>query len=299
MRSSSSLGMWWGVAQTAAVDWWKGDSLQVAASLAFYTVFSLTPLVLLMLTLLAWVFGEEEAASELIAQAERLVGEAGAEVIGTVVENAERSDARTLAGWIGFGTVALGVSAVFAQLQRALNRIWGVKLESKRSALFTVVRIRALAFAVAVGGGFLMMVSLAVSTALSATRASIARKIPDLDNLLFVAEEVVSFLVISTMFMAVFKVMPDARNRWSDVFVGGAITAFLFLLGKEAIGFYLGHATIGNAYGAAGSFIVLLVWLYYSAAVFLLGAHITHVYTSRHGSGVQPEQHAEMAEVEA
>jgi membrane protein len=278
--------------RTAAVEWWNDDTFQLAAALAFYTIFSLAPLVVIALGVAGAIFGPELATHELRVQAEALVGKPGGQAIGGIVANAHASGSGPVATALGLGAVAIGATAVFAQLQTALNRIWDVKPDPRRGLVRGLIRNRLLGLALALGTGFLLVVSLVLSAVLSATRDVVTQWIPSLPWLWRGAETATSFAVITALYMTIYKVLPDVRATWRDVAVGGAVSAGLFTVGKYAIGLYLGRMSIGSVYGAAGSFAVLLVWVYYTALMSFYGAEFTQVYARRYGSRIRPASYA-------
>ena len=296
--SGSSTGPWRRVRATgelfrvAAVRWYQDDAFQLAAALAFYTVFSLAPLVVIAVAVASFAFGREVAVRALVDQMEALVGRAGGIAVRDVVENAAYSGRGTLATILGLGAVAIGATAVFAQLQVALNRIWNVQAAPRRGQVGALIRGRLVGFALAVGAGFVLVVSLVVSALLSATQTELTRAMPEWPWLWRGLEMGVSFLIITGLFMTVYKTLPDVQIAWRDVAVGATVSALLFAAGKYAIGLYLGRMSIGDVYGTAGSFAVLLVWVYYTALVSFFGAEFTQVFARRHGSRIRPSSYA-------
>lgn len=282
----------WGVLRQAAVEWWNDDTFQLSAALAFYTLFSLAPLVMIALAVAGAVFGEESATRELIAQVEALIGRAGGQAVRAVAENVRASGGGPTATALGLAAVALGSTAVFAQLQTALNRIWDVKASPRRWALGRLVKNRLLGLALAIGAGFLLVVSLVLSALLAGTEAALSGGLPELAGLWSAAEAVVSYLLIAGLYMAIYKVLPDARIAWRDVVVGALVSSALFSAGKYGIGLYLGRTAIGDPYGTAGSLVVLLIWVYYTALVSFYGAEFTQVYARRYGSRIRPAEYA-------
>ena len=286
------------LARDAAVEWYEDNTFRLAASLAFYTIFSLAPLLLIAIAVAGLVFGEEVATRQLLRQIEGLVGPEGAAAVRDVVTSASRSPQSTGAALLGIATLVVGSTAVFAELQAALNFIWGVQPKPTRGAIVGLILSRVTAFAVVLGVGFLLLVSLVASAVLAAAQEYLAENVLAMPEIWRVANVVVSFALTTGLFMLIYKVLPDVRLRWTDVAVGAAVTALLFTIGKFLIGEYLGRISVGSRYGAAGSFAVLLVWIYYSALISFYGAEFTHVYyRRRHGARVAPEPHAEPAEL--
>lgn len=282
------------LARDAAVDWYEHNTFRLAASLAFYTIFSLAPLLVIAIAVAGAVFGEEVATRKLLEQINGLVGTEGAAVVRDVLENANRSPRSTGAAILGLVTLIIGSTAVFAELQAALNLIWGVQSKPTRGAIVGLVLSRVTAFAVVLGVGFLLLVSLAASAVLAAAQEYLAENVLAMPEVWRALNVVVSFGLTTGLFMLIYKLLPDVRLRWGDVAVGAAVTAVLFTIGKFMIGEYLGRVSVGSSYGAAGSFAVLLIWIYYSALISFYGAEFTHVYyCRRQGNRVETESHAE------
>ncbi len=260
---------------------------QLSAAVAFYTIFSLAPTLILALAIAGYVFGPQAARQELLDRVGDIVGPTGAQVIGDVVINVRRRF--SLATTIGVATVLLGASVGFAQLQDALNQVWGVKTEGGKGMLvLRYLRKRALSFLMVLATGILLLASLVSSTAISMAHDMLREYFDIPVYLIHAAGFVAAVLLATIMFAVIYKVLPDARIAWSDVWVGATFTAILFALGSVAIGHYLGTTTIGSAYGAAGSLFAFLVWIYYSAHVFFLGAAFTEAYSHRFGGGIRP-----------
>jgi len=276
-----------------AQEWWNDNTLRLAASLAFYTIFSFAPMLLIVVAIAGLVFDSGSATNQLIRQVEGLVGPEGATVVRGILEGIGGEDSGTLATILGVLTLIIGSTAVFGELQAALNQIWDVKAEPKHGLVGSLIRERLLSFGVVIGIGFLLLVSLVLSAALSAAQEWMAQGLPNLGWLWQALNLLLSFIMTTALFVLMYKILPDVELAWRDVFIGAAMTAVLFGVGKFIIGFYLGRASVGSYYGAAGSFVVLLVWVYYSALVCFFGAEFTHVYAKRLGAGVQPEKHAE------
>ena len=268
-----------------SVEQWSEDQIpRRAASLAFYAGFSLAPLLLIAIAISGMAFGSDAMRGRVVDQLQGLLGSDAARAVESALKNTRTTGPSVLATLIGFVTLFIGASGVFGELQDSLNQIWRVK-KKPGLGLRGVLRVRALSFTFVVGSGFLLLVSLLLSAALEAATRLLE---PWFDTVIVLraVSIVLSFAVIGTMFAMMFKKLPDARTRWRDVWLGAAITAVLFSIGKWLIGLYLGHSALASSYGAAGSFVVLLLWLYYSSQVFLFGAELTHAYT--HVFGVEP-----------
>jgi membrane protein len=252
---------------------------QLSAALSYYTLLSLAPLVLVVVAVAGLVFGREVVQGGVVTQIRGLVGNDGAKVIETVLENATSPKAGILSLVIGVVTLIIGATTVFVQLQDALNQIWNVPVKKPASAIWGFIKERLLSLAMVLGVGFLLLVSLMVSAALAAVGQWAGGKFALMPALLQVLEVLVSFGVITLLFAMIFKILPDVHLSWRDVWFGAATTSALFTLGKYLIGLYLGRASIGSAYGAAGSIVVLLVWVYYASLIVFFGAELTQVRT--------------------
>jgi membrane protein len=276
----------WRVTQDALWGWWNDNCLRLAASLAFYTVLSLAPLVIIVVGVAGVVSERHQVVTQLLMQIELLLGRAGQQVVETILTTTEPQGG-TLAALIGLVTLVLGATAVFGELQAALNLIWEVQpkpLSGLQAALWAWLRQRVFSLALVFALAFLLLVSLVVS----AFVASVATALRGPGQVLELA---VSLPVLMGLFALLFKYVPDVQLHWRDVWVGGGVTAVLFTIGKAAIGYYLGHTSVGSAYGAAGSLIALLVWVYYSALIVFFGAEFTHAWTTRQRV-VQPAPYA-------
>jgi membrane protein len=270
-------------------EWRKDNAARLGAALAFYSVFSLAPLLIIVISISGLVFGQDAVQGRVVEQIGGLVGSDAARSIEAIIRNAREPASGIIAGTAGILTLLLGAAGVFGQLQDALNVIWNVPPSPGRTVA-VLFRDRFLSFALVLGSGFLLLVSLVVSAGLAALNDSITRLAPVSGQFLEVAHVLVSFAVITLLFAMIFKVLPDARIAWSDVWVGAAITSLLFTISKLLIGVYLGKSTIMSTYGAAASIVIMLVWVYYSAQVLFLGAEFTQVYANRFGS--QATSHA-------
>ncbi|MBV9346092.1 MAG: YihY/virulence factor BrkB family protein [Gammaproteobacteria bacterium] len=256
--------------------WNDHEGMRLAASLSFYSILSLAPLVILAISLVALVVGRSAAQTAVITQVQGLMGADGAQAVQSVIAHAQSPSGGALASAIGLVTLLFGASGVFGELQSALNKIWEAKPPTG-SGWWYMVRTRLFSFGMVLGIGFLLLVSLLLSAGLAALSGYLGDVLPLPKVLLSVLNFVVSFLGISFLFALIFKYVPDAPVRWRDVWLGAVVTALLFTIGKALIGLYLGRAAVGSAYGAAGSLIVVIVWVYYSAMIFFFGAEFTHV----------------------
>ena len=274
---------WYALAKQSVAAWGADYAPSMGAALSYYTLFSIAPLLLIAVSVAGLVFGEQAARGEIFEQLRGLMGAQGADALERLLANANRPAAGGIAAAIGVAVLLIGASSVFAELQNDLDRIWRVPAQAKRG-LWALVRTRLLSFGMVLGMAFLLIVSLIVSAALSALGKWWMPFLGAWETVAHLGDILVSFALISLMFAAIYKVMPRARVRWRDVWIGAGVTAALFAAGKFAIGLYLGRSSVASAFGAAGSLVVVMVWVYYSAQIFLLGAEFTRVYAHSHGS---------------
>jgi membrane protein len=285
------------ISKEAASEFFNDDAMTLAAALALYTVIALAPLVTVMLTVGGMAFGDR-AADEFVRQTERLVGASGGEAIRGIVENSDQPAAGALQAIIGFIVLLVSASAVFAQLQASLNRVWNV-VQKPGLGILHMIRTRLFSMALVASLGFLLMVSLGVSAALSALGSYFQTLAPQMEALLYVVNFVVSVGVTTVLFTAVFKYIPDVEISWGDVWVGGFMTALLFNIGQIGLGIYLGNSSTAAAYGAAGSFMVLILWLYYSTLILFFGAEWAQVRARLLGHRFEPTAIANRLVIEA
>jgi membrane protein len=276
--------------QTAS-EWIDDRAPSLAASLALYTLLSLAPVVVIAVSVAGMVFGEDAARGEVSRQLHGFMGPAARDAIEAVLAQSSQPHKSVIATVIGVVVLFLGASGVFSELQETLNIVWNVKAKPGRG-IRGFLRDRFLSFAMVLGVAFLLLVSLLLSAALSATGAFLGSHLPGGETFWEVANFVISFLIVALLFGAIFKVVPDAKIGFRDVWHGALVTALLFTLGKLAIGFYLGKAAPGSAYGAAGSLVALIVWVYYSAQILFFGAELTQVWAKTYGTGIVPSKNA-------
>lgn len=272
---------------------WSEDKVSLwAAALAYYTIFSIAPLLLIAISIAGAVFGEEAARGEVVAQIQGLVGKQGAEAIQSMIQNTQKpGSGGTIATIAGIVTLLFGASGVFGQLQDALNTIWEVKPKPGQG-IRSFLQSRFLSFAMVLVIGFLLLVSLVLSAGLAAIGNFFSNLMPNFLILGQLVNFLISFGVVTVLFAAIYKFLPDVHAPWKDLWVGAIVTALLFNVGKFLIGLYLGNSSVGSTYGAAGSLVVLLVWIFYSAQIILFGAEFTQVYAKSHGSSIEPSKHA-------
>lgn len=275
----------------ATLDWINDRAPELGAALAFYMIFAMAPLVLLLIVIAGAIFGEQAVQGELVGQIDHLVGRAGAEVVQTLVANAARPGGGLLGTVIGLSVAIVGATGILAQLKTSLNRVWDVEPKPGRT-IRDLIRTRLLGLGVILLVAVLLMVSLLSSAFISGVQDQIEAWIAVPAWVVRAANEVLTIAMMTLLFAAVFKWLPDVRIRWRDVWIGALVTAVLFVIGRYLIGLYLGRSAPGSVYGAAGSLVVVLIWLYYSAQIILFGAEVTQVYASMYGEGIQPSAYA-------
>lgn len=272
-------------------DWNKHNAPRLGAALAFYTLLSLAPLLLVLVSVVGMVLGHEAAEGDIIAQAQALVGTQGAAAVKALLEGSRNTAHGVIATAFGLLTLLFGASGVLVELRDALNTIWAVPTPelSGLKKISRFIKERLFSFALVLSLGFLLVVSLAVSVWIAALGAWSASVLPMHEAILQVLNSVVSFVIITGLFSAIYKFLPDVRIEWRDVILGGAVTSMLFTVGKLALGIYLGKASFASTYGAAASIVVVIIWVYYSAQIFFFGAEFTKTFANRYGS--QPSLH--------
>jgi len=278
-------------------EWNRDKAPRLAAALAYYTAFSIAPLLIVVIGIAGLAFGQEAVRGQLDNQIQGVVGAQAADAIQEMVAGANHPQTGMIATIIGIVTLILGAAGLFGQLQDALNTVWGVEPKPNQGILATI-KTRLLSFTMVLGIGFLLLVSLVISAGLSALQTWMSNTLPFSPAILQILNIVISLIVITAMFAVIYKVLPDVKIAWRDVMLGALVTAVLFTLGKALIGLYLGQSSIASSYGAAGSFVVLLLWIYYSAQLLLFGAEFTQVYATRYGSKIIPADNARFISAE-
>jgi len=289
---SFNLKSLWGLLKTAGMHWVEDKSPRLGAALSYYTVFAIPPLFVIILFLVSLVVDPSDIRTMMFSEVGGLIGEQSAKAIESAMVAQSQSNKGSLASIIAIATLVITATGLFIELQDALNTIWGVK-EKPGQGILGFIKNRLLSFAMVVGVGFLLLVSLVVSTGLSALGKYMNGLIPGLEALWNVTNIVVSFVVIAALFALIFKILPDVKIRWRDVWVGAGVTALLFTGGKFLLGMYLGRNSAVSAYGAAGSLVLILLWVYYSAQILFFGAEVTQVYANRFGARLEPAKNAE------
>ena len=277
--------------QTAS-EWMEDDAPSLGAALAYYTVFSLAPLMTIAIAIAGFFLGAEAAQGQIFDELRGLLGEEGGKAVEEMVQSANaQPTAGVVATIISIIMLLFGASGVFGQLQASLNAIWGVKAKPGRGVL-GLIKDRLLSFGFTLVVGFLLLVSLLLSAGMALMADWIGGLMPGSEALAYILNIVLSLSMITLLFATIFKFLPDAKIAWHDVWIGAFLTALLFTIGKFALGIYLGKSGVASSYGAAGSLIVLLLWVYYSSQILFFGAEFTQVYANRFGSRVAPADNA-------
>jgi membrane protein len=285
--------------EASFAEWSRHKAPRLGASLAFYTLLSLAPLLLVLVSVVGVVLGQQAAQADIVREVQTVVGTQGATAAAALLEGSRNTTHGILAAVFGALTLLFGASGVMIELRDALNTIWEVPTPkfSGFKVVTSFIKERLFSFALVLAIGFLLVVSLAISAAIAALGAWSASILPAHEVILHALNLVVSFVVITGLFSAIYKFLPDVKLEWRDVLLGGAVTSILFSLGKLGLGIYLGKASFASTYGAAASMVVLIVWVYYSAQIFFLGAEFTKAFTNTYGS--QPGARAEVSLPEA
>ena len=270
--------VWSMLSQTFSA-WNEHEGPRLGAALAFYTILSLAPLVILVIALVALIFGHSTAQDQLLGQVDSMIGHQGSKAVKGMIEHAQEPASGTFASIIGVITLLFGASGAFGELRSALNKMWDVKIDSG-GGVWGTIKQRFFSFGMVLAVGFLLLVSLVISAALAALGKFFGGFLPMPEFVLSAINFMVSLAGTAVLFALIFRYVPGTKIAWKAVWIGATVTALLFTIGKFLIGLYLGKAAVGSAYGAAGSLIVVIVWVYYSAMIFLFGAEFTHVLES-------------------
>lgn len=271
--------------------WARDDASLLAAAIAYHTIFALAPLLVIAVAVSGIVFREAAVEGRIVATIGDNVGQETAVVIENLIHNANSSEASTIATIISSGLLLFGASNLFFQLQRTLNMIWGIKPAPKQG-IFNFIKSRTLTFLMVLLVGLLLMLSMVVSTMITAVGDRLVEWLPNIGDVLPQLNFLASLIILTLLFALLFKILPDAQLTWKDVSLGAAVTTLLFMLGRYLIGLYLTRGSATSTYGAAGSFVLILLWVYYSSQIFLFGAEFTQVYANKHGSRLKPGSNA-------
>lgn len=282
----------WGILKNAFTGFSDHKVTKLSGSLAYYTVFSMAPLLVVIISLCAIFLGQEAAEGGVYRQLDGFLGKDAALSLQDIIKNASIGNKGTVAFIIGLATLLVGATTVFADIQDSINMIWGLKPKPKRGWL-KMLQNRFLSFSVIISLGFLLLVSLAVTAVLDGFSSRLQARFSDVSVVLFyILNQVVTLAVITLIFAVIFKVLPDAIIKWRDVILGSMVTAILFMLGKFGISFYIGSSDVGGTYGAAGSLVIVLLWTYYSSIILYFGAEFTKAYAVEYGSEIRPSHYA-------
>jgi membrane protein len=279
---ASLIGQSWALLKESVDGFMEDEALTRGAAIAFYTVTSIGPVLFIVVAIAGLVFGEDAASGAVSAQLGGLMGRQSAELLQTAIQNASGKLSGTLATLVGIVALVVTASGVFTEMQQTLNVIW--RAAPRRSTVSALIRARATSLGLVAALGFLLLVSLVISAILTGLSGYINAVLPAGHLILETLNFLASLVLITVLFAAIYKVVPDRRIEWRDVIVGAVATALLFTIGKFLIGLYLGSSTVASSYGAAGGLIIALLWVYYSAQIFLFGAEFTKVYAHHHGS---------------
>jgi membrane protein len=274
----------WDLIRKSIGAWVDDYAPSMGAALAYYTLFSIAPLLIIAIAVAGLVFGQEAARGEIVAQIQGVIGREGAIAVQGLLKSANEPARGIFLTVVGIITLVIGATTVFAELQSDLDRIWRVAAPAKENSIWILLRTRLLSFGLVLGLGFLLLVSLVISAVIAAFGKWWDRVFEGWEALLQALNFGISFAITTLLFALIYKLMPRARIAWRDVWVGAGVTALLFESGKFLIGLYLGKTSVASGFGAAGSLVVLLVWVYFAAQIFLLGAEFTWVYSHEHGS---------------
>lgn len=274
----------WQLLKTTVQSWNDDYAQSMGAALSFYTLFSIAPLLLIVLSITGFVFGIEAARGEIAGQLESLLGEQGAIAVQALLQNVNKPGEGLVASVVGVVLLLMGATSVFGELQNSLDRIWRAPERAKSNGIIALLHERLLSFGMILGIGFILLVSLVFSALLSAVNQWWSPQFKESVMLLSSVNIIFGFLMTTAMFALIYKLMPSVKILWREVWIGAVITAILFTVGKSLIGLYIGRSAIASGFGVAGSLVALLVWVYYSAQIFFLGAEFTWAYSKIYGS---------------
>ena len=283
----------WQFLKTTISEWVEAEPFQLAAALSYYTLFSLAPLLLIAIGVAGFVFGREAAQNQIVETLQGMIGQDSAQTVQEMIQTSnDKPKTGMLSTIIGFVALLFGAGGVVGQLQTSLNKMWEVTPKPGQG-IWGFLRQRFFSFAMVLAIGFLLLVSLVVTAVLSSFTSMLSSFLGDATFIAHAIDILVSFGFVTLLFALIYKYVPDVEIQWRDVWIGAALTSILFTIGKYLIGLYLGTSGVSSAFGAAGSLITILVWVYYSSLIFFLGAEFTRVYATEYGSGVAPAENAQ------
>jgi membrane protein len=286
-KKPSALSSFWSFLAETYYEWDKDNAMTLGAALAFYTTFSLAPLLIIVIAIFGYILGQKAVMGEILRRVHELIGPQGAAAVKTMIADAYRPGTGFAATIIGLAVILIGSTSAFVMLKQALNIMWGAQ-PSPESSVWYFIKERLLSFVMILIIGFLLVISFTLSIALSIVTGFFRTHLPVPPFFIQACDFVFSIFLVTLLFALIYKVLPDVEIAWTDVWIGSAITAVLFTLGKFLFGMYLGRSSISSAYGAASSLAIILMWVYYSAQIFFIGAELTQVYANRYGSRVKP-----------
>ncbi|HLF53379.1 YihY/virulence factor BrkB family protein [Flavobacterium sp.] len=288
----------WGLLKTTFNEFDDDNALKLSASLSYFTIFSLPPLLIIILSILSFFFGREAITGRFFIQINGMVGNEAALQIQETIKNIELSNSNVFAAIFGGIMLLIGASGVFAEIQSSINYIWGLRAKPNKGVM-KFIKNRLMSFSMIASVGFLLLVSLMVNTVMDIINARLIIHFPNTTVYLFyILNILILFATTTVLFSIIFKTLPDGYIVWKDALIGSSFTSFFFMIGKFAIGFYLGSSTVATVYGAAGSVIIILIWVYYSAIILYFGAEFTKVYANAHGNKIIPNAYAVGIKVE-
>lgn len=292
MKTKGLFSKTWYLLKNSISEFNDDNAIKLSASLSYYTIFAIPPLMIIIITLCGFIFGKDAVTGELYGQINELVGNDAAIQIQNAIKNVELSDSNAFAAVFGGIMLLIGASGVFAEIQSSINFIWGLKAKPDKG-LKKFIQNRLMSFSMIVSVGFLLLVSLLVNSVMDLLSAKLKSYFQEGTIYIFyVLNMLLVFVIITLLFTIIFRTLPDGKIRWKDAFIGSSFTAVLFMIGKFAIGLYLGNSTVASVYGAAGSIIIILVWVYYSAIILYFGAEFTKVYAKAFGGSISPNEYS-------
>ncbi len=292
MSKKIGFKKYWGLLKTTFIEFDDDNAIKLSASLSYYTIFSLPPLLIIILWICGFFFGKDAVNGQFFDQINGMVGNAAAIQIQETIKNIELSDNNMFAAIVGGVMLLIGASSVFAEIQSSINYIWGLKAKPNKGVM-KFIKNRVMSFSMIASVGFLLLVSLTVNTVMDILNRELLLYFPDATIYLFyILNTVILFISTTILFAIIFRALPDGTIVWKDALIGAGVTSFFFMLGKFAIGFYLGNSTVATVYGAAGSVVIILVWVYYSAIILYFGAEFTKVYARLYGHKIIPNEYA-------
>jgi len=280
---------YWRVLKDAFGAFNQDNCMKLSAALSYYTVFSIGPVLVIVISLSGWFYGQEAVQGKIYGQISGLVGADAALQVQQIIQNVQQTGGGVIGTIVGAVVLFLGATGIFTEIQDSINYIWSLRAKPKRGFVKLILN-RLLSFSLVISLGFLLLVSLVASALLELLNELLTRMFPDtMVVVVYIVNVLIVFAVITVLFAVIFKVLPDGKIKWKDSFIGASFTAVLFIIGKTAIGLYLGKTGVASSFGAAGSLVVLLVWVYFSAQIFLLGAEFTWVYSHKYGSNADQQ----------